>query len=168
MTDNRRTGESLRAYTARLYDERAESIKAGDAETVARLSEELDSRVLDCGHKPSAHSEHTTGTAHTSDEPSREICWTCADKGERERMKTERKMVAYITERDGARAVTTWTGGRLARVTRWACRPHKVFGRATVLYYFWAVDETGGLWLFTSPASSSMYARGRKLGKESR
>ena len=35
-----------------------------------------DTRILDCGHTPSAHSEHTTGTAHTRDE--KEICWTCA------------------------------------------------------------------------------------------
>lgn len=40
--------------------------------------------ILDCGHEPSAHSEHTTGTAHTHD--NKVICWDCAAMGDLGRM----------------------------------------------------------------------------------
>jgi hypothetical protein len=71
-------------------------------------------RVLSCGHHPSPHSEHTTGTAHTPD--GREICWTCADQEQREALKDRTKAAGGYLASDG-RTVTTWTGGKLGTVT---------------------------------------------------
>jgi hypothetical protein len=67
-------------------------------------------RILSCGHEPSPHSEHTTGTAHTTD--GREICWACADNESREQMKTAASFVVYV----GDNNVTTWTGGNLGGI----------------------------------------------------
>lgn len=74
-----------------------------------------DNRTLSCGHKPSPHSEHTTGTAHTRD--GREICWTCADREQVEAMRDRSKPTGGYLSSDG-RTVTTWTGGYLGTVVR--------------------------------------------------
>lgn len=67
--------------------------------------------TLSCGHEPSPHSEHTTGTAHTAckcvgtgkgthrpDCESREICWSCADALQREELKSARTFTAYLVK----------------------------------------------------------------------
>jgi len=70
-------------------------------------------RILVCGHKPSEHGPHTTGTAHTQD--GREICWTCADAEQVASLKDRKPTGGYLSS-DGT-TITTWTGGELARVT---------------------------------------------------
>ena len=109
---------------------------------------------VSCGHAPSPHSDFTTGTAHTRD--GREICWTCADAEQVADLKRERAYVAYLSG-DG-RALTTWTGGKLADVTRlW-----DVFNNfAGTIKRFRAVDVHGQRWYGTSPGAG-MYARMHK------
>lgn len=51
--------------------------------------------TLDCGHPPSPHGESTTGTAHTAD--NREICCDCADKEQREDLRTAQTYMAYLS-----------------------------------------------------------------------
>ncbi len=71
-------------------------------------------RTLSCGHTPSPHSEHTTGTAHTHD--GREICWACADREQVEGLRDRTKPAGGYLSSDG-KTVTTWTGGKLGTVT---------------------------------------------------
>lgn len=75
-----------------------------------------DTRTLDCGHPPSPHGPHTTGTAHTHD--GREICWTCADNEQREALRNlpHGQAVAGYLSAD-RRHITTWSGGHLLNVT---------------------------------------------------
>jgi hypothetical protein len=109
-----------------------------------------DERPLVCGHSPSRHSEFTTGTAHTPD--GREICWTCADKEQREAMKSADSVVLYLKDRE----LTTWSGGLMARVTSRVNRRNG-FHRS-VIVYFQAIDLDGKRWYGTSPGDG-MYAR---------
>jgi len=110
------------------------------------------SNPLSCGHKPSPHGEHTTGTAHTPD--GREICWACADAEQREELKTARDFTGYLSEK----TLTTWTGGILANITRlWKVRNNM----AGNLLRFRAIDVHGQEWYGTSPGIG-MYARMHK------
>jgi len=111
---------------------------------------------LSCGHEPSPHGPHTTGTAHTPN--GREICWGCADNEQRESLKTEERWDAYLSS-DG-KQLTTWTGGKLADVTELWWRDGVNFG-GTRRYYFRARDVHGQRWHGTSPGHS-MYARMRR------
>ena len=69
--------------------------------------------TLSCGHLPSPHGPHTTGTAHLAD--GREVCWECADNMQREDLKERKPVCAYVSI-DGKR-ITTWSGGILMKVT---------------------------------------------------
>ncbi len=124
------------------------------------MSEHRD--LLSCGHEPSPHGAHTTGTARRSDGSA--ICWTCADREQRDALKTAQTYTAYLTHLktdDGyvkASILTTWTGGHLANVTRlWQTRIGGFLGRQTI-YRFRATDVHGQQWYGTSPGPG-MYAR---------
>lgn len=115
-------------------------------------------KTLTCGHEPSPHGEHTTGTATLPD--GREVCWACADDWAREDIRTGGTYFAYLSS-DG-RQLTTWSGGRLADVTRLSKSRH--FGFYGVSYdvvHFRAVDVHGARWYGTSPGRG-MYARMRR------
>jgi subtilase family serine protease len=111
-------------------------------------------RTLDCGHEPSPHSEHTTGTAHTAD--GREVCWTCADSEHRESLKSDKRTTGYLSG-DGS-AITTWTGGVLMTVTR-ENQTRAGFGHG--LTYLRATDTHGQQWYGSSPGRN-MYASLRR------
>lgn len=72
-------------------------------------------RILSCGHHPSPHDQHTTGTAHCPD--GREICWACADAEQVAALKDRSKPAGGYLSQDG-RTLTTWTGGKLGDVVR--------------------------------------------------
>lgn len=108
--------------------------------------------ALACGHAPSPHGEHTTGTAHMPDR--REVCWECADAHQRERMRTESEIVAYLNT-DGSQ-VTTWSGGTLGTVTRRVTR--RVGFHGSTRHYLTVCDTDGRMWHGTSPGPD-MYAR---------
>ena len=110
--------------------------------------------ALDCGHDPSPHSEHTTGTAQLPD--NRVVCYSCADTWQREQMRTSDLTSAYLTDA----SVTTWTGGLLARVTWRVERTMRVNGRKFRRVYFRAVDTNGRHWHGNSPGDG-MYCRMR-------
>ncbi len=113
--------------------------------------------MLSCGHNPSPHDPHTTGTAFLPD--GREICWDCADALERERMLTESKIGAYLSG-DGT-AITTWSGGKLARVTGKVTR-RVGFGRTSQV--FWnATDDNGARWYGRSQGFGMCTMMRRKL-----
>lgn len=110
--------------------------------------------ALDCGHRPSPHGQHTTGTAHTTD--GREICCQCADDEQRRELKTEQTYMAYLSS-DKTR-LTTWTGGELATITYLHQGRHNIGGS---LYRFRATDVHGQDWYGTTPGPG-MYARMRR------
>lgn len=96
-----------------------------------------DTRILDCGHVPSPHSEHTTGTAHTPD--GKEICWDCANREEEAAMNDPRnkRFTVYV----GEGIVTTWTGYKLGTIT--ARHRTTIFGRDGFAY---TVKDNHGNW----------------------
>jgi hypothetical protein len=68
-----------------------------------------DERILDCGHKPSQHSEHTTGTAHTQD--GKEICWACVAELDRKSMiESGRSRTLPLYWRSETGMITNWPG----------------------------------------------------------
>lgn len=132
-----------------------------------------DMRILDCGHYPSPHSTHTTGTARTAD--NQEICWDCADNEQRAELLTTDKFFAYLSiakpetlgkdetfvwfkGKESPCRLTTWSGGTLANVRRlWKTRNNF----AGWIWRFWAIDAHGQWWYGTSPGVG-MYARMHK------
>lgn len=120
--------------------------------------------TLDCGHEPSPHSEHTTGTARTQD--GREVCWKCSYAMERAALLTEKCYMAYLTrgsEPRGQRVLTTWPGQLLARVTSSnTVKRRGFYGAAFELTYFRAADVHGQRWYGTS-LGIGMYARMRRV-----
>jgi hypothetical protein len=109
-----------------------------------------DCRPLVCGHSPSAHCEISTGTAHTRD--GREICFDCADKEQRDEMRTAEHYSGYLQDRE----IHTWSGGLLARVTSRVTRRVGFYGSSRV--YFAAIDLNGKRWYGNSPGDG-MYCR---------
>jgi len=120
-------------------------------------------RILDCGHTPSPHSEHTTGTAHTPE--GHEICWECSNACEREHLRTVQVYGAYLVKRDGRAVIETWPGGALATVTEYWTR--RVGFSHDGRTYFRAVDVHGQRWHGTSPGFG-MYAWMRRVVRASR
>lgn len=103
------------------------------------MNTERDNRILDCGHKPSPHSDCTTGTAHTQD--GREICWECSYQQELKAMSQSDRYSGYISE-DG-KQITTWPGQTLATITYLHTGNHNMAGKMT---YFRAVAKDGSHW----------------------
>jgi hypothetical protein len=112
-------------------------------------------KKLDCGHEPSPHGEHTTGTAHTQD--GREICWDCANTEQREDLKTAPRFMAYTSQ--DWKSVTDWTG-RLLGSIRWKTSARNAF--CGTLYHLRVVDVHGQRWAATT-LGPGMYCRMRRL-----
>jgi hypothetical protein len=104
-------------------------------------------RILDCGHEPSPHGPHTTGTARTQE--GTEICWDCALANERDALLTERKFTAYLVRDAKSREwfVTTWPGGLLMDVTRIYKGRRATWRGYQPCYYFRARDVHGQDWV---------------------
>lgn len=67
--------------------------------------------ILHCGHEPSEHGEHTTGTAHMND--GNVICWDCAGMRDLGRMLLDgnsRSLPLYLSRKDGVWTVANWPG----------------------------------------------------------
>ena len=123
-----------------------------------------DERVLDCGHKPNPHSEHTTGTGRTPD--GLELCWDCCNSNERRYMAQANHYHGYLT-RDAAERpqISTWPGGELARVTEY--RETKAGFGCGERVYFRATDSYGGKWYGSSPGFE-MFARLHRTAEDRR
>lgn len=98
---------------------------------------------------------HVGGTGYATLTATNErVCYPCADTRERLDMRKERKVFAYLAS--DQRSITSWGGGKLARVT-WVSAPRHVgFGRRI---YVNAVDATGQRWHGSGPADSGTYVR---------
>lgn len=119
--------------------------------------------TLDCGHL-STPNRYLAGYATASD--GHRICYNCADVAQREDLKTADRFTAYLSvpqhtatsHTTTGSTLTTWTGGRLARVTYLTKCRHNIGGH---LYRFEAFDVHGQRWIGTSPGPG-MYARMRR------
>lgn len=109
-----------------------------------------DERILDCGHKPSPHGEHTTGTGHID---GRELCVNCCNSHEAAEFSKAQHYCAYLSG-DG-KTITTWPGGVLAQVVKlWSVHNNM----AGEILRIRAVDASGNKWHGTSPGRG-MYCR---------
>lgn len=110
---------------------------------------------LVCGHEPSPHGEHTTGTAHFND---REICWDCSNKLEQFYMGQSTQFCAYVSG-DG-KSIQTWPGGALLRV-------YSLAERRSLGMKLWHVkavdDETGARWYGTGCGRGMFIRLNRKV-----
>lgn len=124
--------------------------------------------VCDCGHPPSKRDGAlaTIGTGYARDDEGQTYCYDCAEKREYADFAAAEvgaRWFAYLAL-DG-RTVNTWTGAKLARVTRrWETR--EGFGGQTLR--IWAVDNLGRWWSGRGPVDSGTYVRLRLLKREPR
>ncbi len=112
-------------------------------------------KILDCGHEPSPHSTHTTGTGHTPE--GKEICWSCCNEGERTALKLSDKYLAYLS--GNGLLIITWPGGKLGDVTYLRESWHNIGGK---LLHLRMTDVHGQKWFGTSPSKGS-YCKLRKI-----
>lgn len=98
----------------------------------------MTAQPLDCGHEPTV-TEGSIGTGYAVTEAGQKLCYPCTDALVREHMATERKVSAYAN--GNLTEITTWSGGRLARVTRVGALNRRTGRRAV-----WAVDGQGRAW----------------------
>lgn len=97
--------------------------------------------ALSCGHAPSPHSQHTTGTAHTRD--GREICWDCASKEELDSMIEDGKNYMYLSRDGNAWKVANWTGRNEFYVARVKTGSHNICGYR---FDFWFIGPDKHIW----------------------
>ena len=117
-----------------------------------------DMKTLDCGHGPSPHGAHTTGTAHIPD--GKEVCWSCADQWTRDEIERtppgSAMPILYLTKSPCGRVVlSTWSGRTMLHVTQHSTARVGFGGHRT---YVRAEDDHGTKFYGTSPGFG-MYAR---------
>lgn len=109
---------------------------------------------IDCGSVLVPMTDGPTGIAYTAaNEP---MCYPCADKRQIAQLTERAPMLVYMSSDE--RTLTTWTGGKLATITR-VRKARNNFG-GTLRYYFRATDVHGAAWHGTSPGPN-MFARMR-------
>lgn len=75
-----------------------------------------DTKKLDCGHEPSPHSEHTTGTVHI--DGLGKVCWECGNVWEADQLRTAQQWSAYmVMEFDSQYRLTNWAGHPIGTIT---------------------------------------------------
>jgi hypothetical protein len=107
-------------------------------------------KTLDCGHVPSAHGEHTTGTAHTHD--GKEICWDCCAlldtahmlvDGSTQRLPMYLSRKSILQQNDGTWFVSNWPGSLSFPVQRITKGKHNI---ARTRYDVWFYGPDGFIW----------------------
>ncbi len=117
--------------------------------------------VCDCGHAPTPRG-NVGGVGTMPD--GRRLCLPCAEDAEVAAFAKADRYFAYLTRRDGRLVLTTWTGRKLADVTR--ANERKLggtFGGSghVTRTYLRAVAPDGSQWHGTSPGEG-MYCRVRR------
>lgn len=97
-----------------------------------------DTRILDCGHHPSPHGPHTTGTAWTND--NKEICWACSVETIKAYMREHGQATLYFVRnfKTGKYKVTDWTGLLSMDVRGHSTSRHNMARRR---YDYWFIFE---------------------------
>lgn len=99
--------------------------------------------TADCGH---TYPEQTGvgGTGYATDrETELTMCYPCADERQREAMKTATVFQAYVA--DDGKTITTWSGGKLADITRRSESASPLQYRG-VIHHIRATDAQGREW----------------------
>ncbi|GAA1895155.1 hypothetical protein [Streptantibioticus ferralitis] len=97
--------------------------------------------VLDCGHPPTPKGIGTGRAIYRG----RSMCYACADEQQREDIKKADAFAAYVTPDHVA--LTTWSGGELAKITSYKVRDHIApGGRPYRMQYVWATTPDGTRW----------------------
>jgi hypothetical protein len=97
--------------------------------------------TADCGHTYEATG---IGTGYATDpDTQKTMCYPCADAWQREQMKDAKCVFGYLSS-DG-KAIETWTGGRLADVTR-LNKTRSPLAYHAYLCYVRATDVHGQKW----------------------
>ena len=110
-------------------------------------------KSLDCGHFPSPHGKHATGTARFNNE---EMCWDCAYKIEKGDAIKHGNIFAYLSE-DGKK-VTNWPGMVFSDNLHFLCNMTDNFGgERTYLRFRFNGDVWSGFAM-----GKGMYLRARK------
>lgn len=113
-------------------------------------------KKLDCGHEPSPHGDHTTGTGHFHD---KELCWNCMNNLELFYAGQSDTYTAYVNGE--ATYITTWPGGKLARI--YSARPRWNNFAGNLLHVKAVEDATGIEWYGTGPGKGS-YIKLHRVG----
>jgi len=108
--------------------------------------------ILDCGHEPTPNAGCGTGYA-TARDTGKRSCYSCAEELERADMATAKRFSAYLSSDN--MSITTWTGGKLGRVTRMTRNDRQTFVRVT--------DIHGKEWAGIGPAENGTYVSLRRV-----
>lgn len=120
------------------------------------------SEILDCGHPPSEHGEHTTGYGY--DRQDRRYCYECCSALTRAEMVKSGIVDGYVDV--PARQITSWPGRPLLTITRLRMQPRAFGTRWTELAHVWAKDDRGAEW-YGKGGGDGMCITMRQLGRKS-
>lgn len=101
----------------------------------------------DCGHTVTP-TPGSIGTGKATDQKTgRTMCYPCAEKAEREALKTADTFGGYLTA-DRPKVITTWTGAALAEVVSYGVgsRRYTPSGGSYRMQYVRAKSPDGALW----------------------
>lgn len=103
-----------------------------------------DAHECDCGHPAVVrrYGSRMSTPGYATDRDGRTLCYLCADDAQRREMATAPAALAYVAS-DG-RSLTTWTGGRLARVTAHSVARNGWHG--SEVHRWWAESPDGARW----------------------
>jgi hypothetical protein len=116
--------------------------------------------VLECGHPPSPHSEHTTG--YGVDDQGNRKCYACCAEDDKQYMRDHDRMTLYLVQRDpGKWVLTNWPGSFEIPVHGVTKGRHNL---ARTRYDCWVTFE-GRTWHFTQYGDNTQIAHGRRIKK---
>jgi hypothetical protein len=98
--------------------------------------------ILDCGHEPSEHSEHTTG--YGQDSEGKRYCYACCAQRDRENMIRDGRITLYLTREDnGSWWVGNWPGSAKFKVGSYRKGGHNI---ARTRHDVWFMGPDGKEW----------------------
>jgi len=102
---------------------------------------QLNNTILDCGHKPSPHSNITGG--YGEDAQGKTSCYECCAKSDIEYMDKEGKIMLYLCTDNHKDRVTNWPNSLSFPVKHFTVGHHNFAG---VRYDVWFEDHNGRQW----------------------
>ena len=97
--------------------------------------------ILDCGHEPSPHSEHTTGYGTYNDDKT--YCYTCCAKRDRKAMIETGRATLYLVKHSVNESVVNWPGSLSFPVRSIHIGHHNIAGKR---YDVWFIGPDGSKW----------------------
>lgn len=136
------------------------------------MSNSNDDRILSCGHKPSPHSDFTTGTSWLPPEgdlPKREVCWDCSLTWELLMMRKTGLAMLYLQETPELKLlrVVTWPGQLVSlRVQRLGDASGAFRGYSRKPNGFYIRFEFDGYWWSGYTPGVGSYIRARRTKRK--